>query len=203
VKPPKLIVALVRPCCAALVLSMLVPLPGGCQNNKSDPPKPSSASVAKPAPAPAKPAIRIDAGAAAKWTDSAGHPWLADTGFADGQTVERDATLAIANTSEPAIYRTERFGMTAFSHSLPSGKYKVKLHFAETSSAISAVGERVFSINIEGVQVNDLDIWAKAGAREKAYVHSVDVEVSDGKLDITFTAKTQNTAINGIEIIPS
>jgi hypothetical protein len=93
--------------------------------------------------------------------------------------------------------------MTKFSQAVPNGKYTIKLHFAETSSAISAAGERVFSMDVEGKEVKDFDIWAKAGGREKAYVESVDVEVKDGTLDITFTAKTQNPAINAVEIIPA
>jgi hypothetical protein len=146
--------------------------------------------------------IRIDAGATAKWTDSASHVWLPDTGFKDGETVTRDDSMKIANTSDPAIYRTERFGMTAFSQAVPNGAYIVKLHFAETSGAISAPGERVFSVSVEGVEIKDLDVWAKAGAREKAHIESVDVNVTDGKVDVVFTPKTQNPEINGIEIIP-
>jgi len=93
--------------------------------------------------------------------------------------------------------------MTAFSVPVPNGKYKVNLHFAETSDAIDAVGGRVFAINVEGKEIKDFDIWKRAGNRQKAHVESVDVEVSDGTLDITFTAGTQNTAINGIEVLPA
>jgi hypothetical protein len=93
--------------------------------------------------------------------------------------------------------------MTAFSHAIPNGKYLVKLHFAETSSAISAAGERVFSVKVEGQEIKDFDIWQKAGGRERAHIQAVEVDVADGKLDIKFTAKTQNTEINAIEIIPA
>src|SRR4029079_1439357 len=95
--------------------------------------------------------------------------WLGDTGFADGNTVERAADMAIANTSDPAIYRTERFGVTSFSHPVPNGKYTVKLHFAETSTAVTAAGGRVFSVNVEGKDIKDLDVIAKAGGAKRAY----------------------------------
>jgi hypothetical protein len=37
---------------------------------------------------------------------------------------------------------------------------------------------------------------------QRAYIETVNVEVTDGKLDITFTPNVQNPEINGIEIIP-
>ena len=37
----------------------------------------------------------------------------------------------------------------------------------------------------------------------RAYVETVDVEITDGKLVITFTPQVENPAINGIEIIPA
>ena len=43
----------------------------------------------------------------------------------------------------------------------------------------------------------------KSGGAQKAYVESVDVDVNNGKLELTFTPKVQNPEINGIEIIPA
>ena len=37
---------------------------------------------------------------------------------------------------------------------------------------------------------------------QRAYIETVNVDVTNGKLDITFTPKVQNPEINGIEIIP-
>jgi alcohol dehydrogenase (cytochrome c) len=110
--------------------------------------------------------------------------------------------LQIANTKDPVIYRSERYSMTSFSRPLPNGKYIVKLHFAETFEGITAAGERVFSFNVEGKEFKDFDVFVKAGGSLRAYVETVPVEVADGKLDITFTAKVENPEINGIEIIP-
>jgi hypothetical protein len=92
--------------------------------------------------------------------------------------------------------------MTAFSHALPNGKYIVKLHFAETYEGITAAGERVFSFNVEGQEFKDFDVFVKAGGVQKAYVETVKVDVTDGKLDIKFTPNIENPEINGIEIIP-
>ena len=147
-------------------------------------------------------AIRIDAGATAPYTDSNGNVWLPDQGFADGDTVDRGNDVQIANTKDPAIYRTERYGMSAFSYKLPNGKYIVKLHFAETYVNITGSGQRVFSFNVAGQEFKDFDVWAKAGGARRAYIETVNVDITDGKLDISFTSNADSPEINGIEIIP-
>lgn len=147
--------------------------------------------------------IRIDAGAAAVFTDPQGNVWLADQGFDGGDNAERAADLAIANTDNPGIYRTEHFGMNSFSCRLRNGGYTVKLHFAETFDGVTAAGVRVFSFNVNGQEFKDFDVFAKAGGANRAYVETVNVNVTDGKLIITFASKTQNPEINAIEIIPN
>lgn len=159
---------------------------------------PSAAS----ATAPVTPPVRIKTGVTAPFTDSAGNVWLPDQGFADGDTTDRASDLQIANTKDPGLYRTERYSMTSFSYPVPNGKYIVKLHFAETYDGISGPGDRVFSFNVEGHAFNDFDIWVKAGGPNRAYIETVPVDVTDGKLDITFTPKVENPEINGIEILP-
>ncbi|HEY8993775.1 MAG TPA: malectin [Lacunisphaera sp.] len=147
-------------------------------------------------------AIRIRAGTTEKYTDENGVVWLADQGFADGDTIDRSG-ISIANTKTPSLYTAERYGMSGFSLKVPNGKYTVKLHFAETYEGISAAGERVFSFNVEGRDFKDFDVTAKAGGTQRAYVETVEVEVKDGKLDITFTSKIENPEINAVEIIPA
>ena len=147
-------------------------------------------------------AIRIRMGTTAKTTDEAGVVWLADTGFADGETIDRTG-IKVANTPTPSIYSAERYSMSAFAYAVPNGKYTVKLHFAETYEGISSAGERVFSFNVEGHDFKDFDPTAKAGGVLKAYVETVAVEVKDGKLNITFTSQVENPEINAIEIIPA
>jgi endoglucanase len=145
--------------------------------------------------------IRINAGATTPCTDPAGQVWLADQGFADGKTTDRGA-MEIAGTKNPAIYRTEHYGMTVFSQPVPNGNYTVRLHFAETFSGVTNKGQRVFSLKIEDKELKDLDVLARSGAPRTAWVETLPVAVTDGKLDITFTPGVQNPEINGIEIIP-
>jgi hypothetical protein len=160
------------------------------------------AVVESAAPMAAGLPIRIDAGATAPYTDSNGNIWLPDQGFVDGDVVDRGNDLQIANTQDQAIYRTERYGMSSFSYKLPNGKYIVKLHFAETYDDITGAGQRVFSFNVAGHEFKDFDVWAKAGGAKRAYIETVNVDITDGKLDITFTTNIQSPQINGIEIIP-
>jgi Malectin domain len=207
---------------------LAVGLSVGCRSDNSccmpTEEKPTAAMAAPAAPAPVAPAavappaapatpvvaatpavtpapIRIKVGATSPFKDTDGNLWLPDQGFADGETTERPE-VQIANTKTPALYQSERFSMTSFTQPVPNGKYTVKLHFAETYEGITAPGERVFSFNVEGKAFNDFDVWAKAGGPLRAYVESVPVEITDGKLDISFTAKVENPEINGIEIIP-
>ena len=189
----------------------------GCQsdNNTGKRTAPAPAPVAVTVPAPAAPqsaaapavprerkVIRIKAGSADSFTDSSGNVWLPDQGFADGDTVDRAADLPISNTKDPALYRSERYSMSAFSYQLPNGNYTVKLHFAETFEDINAPGLRVFSFKVQGREFNDFDVFAKAGGAQKAYIEIVPIEVTNGKLEIGFASKAENPEINGIEIFP-
>jgi len=195
------------PALAALLLA-------GCQS--SQPPAPAAqpegtppvtlAAPAAPTPAPPdpnkpQPIVRIKAGSTDPVKDSEGNTWLADQGFRDGDTTTRPE-LKIANSTSPSLYLSERYGMTSFSYPVRNGKYVVKLYFAETYEGITGPGQRVFSINVQGHELKDFDIWAKAGGGARAYVESVPVEVTDGNVHITFTPSVENPEINGIEIIP-
>ena len=167
-------------------------------------PKAAEASAAAPAPtatASAAKTIRIKAGKSDPVKDAEGNVWLADQGFEGGQTIERPE-IQIANTKSPDLYRAEHYSMDSFSWPVPNGKYVVKLHFAETFDGINGPGERVFSFNVQGQEFKDFDVWVKAGGPLKAYVETVPVEVTDGKIKVTFTPKVENPQICAIEIIP-
>lgn len=168
-------------------------------------PEPLEATVATTAPAVPKtsaPVIRINAGNSVAFTDAAGQVWQNDQGFTGGDVIER-ADLPIANTQQPELYRSEHYGMQSFSLKIPNGNYQVKLHFCETFEGISGPGERVFSFTVEGQSFKDFDVWKKAGGFAQAYVETVPVEITDGQLDITFTANIENPEINAIEILPA
>jgi Malectin domain len=166
------------------------------------PAAPAEAATAA-APAPVAPPVRIDAGSSASFTDSEGNVWLPDQGFADGDVIDRPEDMEIAGTKDQGLYRTEHYGMTEFSYPVPDGKYVVKLHFAETYDGVSGPGERVYSFKVGDQEFKDFDVWAKAGGAKTAYIETVNVEVTGGKLNITFTPNVENPEINGIEILPA
>ncbi len=145
--------------------------------------------------------VRIKAGKSEPVKDAEGNVWQADQGFEGGQTLERP-DIQIANTKSPDLYRSERYSMDSFSWPVPNGNYVVKLHFAETFEGIAGPGQRVFSFNVQGHEFKDFDVWVKAGGPLRAYVETVNVEVTDGKIKATFTPKVENPQINAIEIIP-
>jgi hypothetical protein len=209
-------------CATACALTIVA----GCQSdNKPSAPAPApakpAAAVTQPAApvaatttTPAKPAtttapaatkgvIRIKAGASEPFTDSSGNVWQADQGFDGGDVVSRDEGMAIANTKDPAMYRSEHYSMSSFSCAVPNGKYVAKLHFAETFEGVSGAGDRVFSFNVQGQKdFKNFDVFVKAGGAGKAYIETVPVEVTNGKFTITFTSITENPEINAIELTP-
>ena len=148
--------------CGSLISALAVFLLVGCQSGKERSGgnmATTAAPAAVPAPATvaespsALKAIRIDAGSSASYTDSAGNVWLPDQGFADGDTVDRGDDVQIANTKDPAIYRTEHYDMTSFSQKVPNGKYTVKLHFAETFDDITGRGTTRFYLQCRRARV--------------------------------------------------
>jgi hypothetical protein len=154
------------------------------------------------------PTIRMRAGSTTPYKDHAGNTWLPDAptkdgGFEGGDTIDRPDDMEIKNTKDPGLYRSEHYSMDSFSYKLPDGKYIVRLHFAETYDGIAGPGDRVFSFKVQNKEFKDFDIWKKAGGPQRAYVEAVPVDITDGKLKITFTSDVQNPAIDGIEIIPA
>jgi hypothetical protein len=118
-------------------------------------------------------------------------------GYAGGGT-RRTTRSAIAGTDEDPLYQTARANMTSYRFDVPvDGTYQVDLHFAEIS--LGQPGQRVFNVIVEGqAVVAGLDIVAEVGPRA-ALVRSLQVEVTDGRLDIEFVAQRGDRPIvNGI-----
>src|SRR6266550_7658827 len=130
----------------------------GCANKNADssPPTPRPTKMnASTMPAnrnSSAKAIRIDAGSPTPFVDADGNTWQSDKNFAGGGMVNR-GNINIENTRNPAIYRTEHWGMNAFSMPLANGRYNVLLHFAETYPEITAAGQRIFTIQVENQEI--------------------------------------------------
>jgi parallel beta-helix repeat protein len=121
----------------------------------------------------------------------------ADAFFSGGRSYKTGA--AIANTSDEAIYQTERYGNFDYSVPLENGVYDVTFRFAEVYHG--KAGKRAFDVRAEGELVfDDLDVYKAAGGKNVAYDETVQVEVSDGRLDLDFSTVVDNAKISGIEI---
>ena len=138
------------------------------------------------------PPVRIKAGGSSRSRTRMATLGFPTQGFADGETVERP-DAQITGTTSPAIYRAERYSMTSFTYPVPNGKYTVKLHFCETYEGITDKGQRVFSFSVRGHETKDLDVFDKAGGAHHAYVVTVPVEVTNGKVDITFHSQRRES----------
>lgn len=108
-----------------------------------------------------------------------------------------------------AIFETERYDNAP----LPPMEYKfpvttgtqieVRLYFAELFNGITAPGQRLFDVALEGVvpaSMVDIDAFATAGAAG-AFMRSHTLTMADDTLNIEFINNIQNPAIKAIEII--
>ncbi|MBN2091175.1 FG-GAP repeat protein [candidate division KSB1 bacterium] len=147
---------------------------------------------------------RINAGGDI-FTDVDGNIWAADQayqtggfGYVGGKTYSTGDL--ISGTSKQPLYKSERWGMTAYQFDVPNGKYKIVLHFAELY--FTQTLKRIFSVAIEGQTVlNKLDIFQKAGHDVALSFTYSDIQVTDGTLNITFTPSADSPKISAIEVI--
>src|SRR5690606_1630267 len=111
----------------------------------------------------------------------------------------------IANTVNDVLYQSERWDPEtapemAYTFSVVSGNYQVRLHFAEIYN--TGAGQRVFDVKLENALVLDnLDIFAEAGANT-ALVKEFNVNVTDGAVSIEFARAVSTPKISAIEILP-
>jgi hypothetical protein len=146
---------------------------------------------------------RIDSGATANVTASDGSVWLLDQ-YVAGGTVG-STTSAITNTTDQKLYQTYRTGLWNYTINIPNGTYDVRLLFVEPT--YTATAKRVFSVDVLNTSlVNDianLDVYAAAGARNKAYSVTVpNVLVTGRAVRLKAVAVTDNPIIAGVEITP-
>ncbi len=168
--------------------------------SQADSTKSATATINLLPPAGSFTPIFVHSGGGA-YSDSVGNNWSSDTGFAGGQVAS--TTKAIANTLDPALYQTERWGNSAYQFSVPPGKYTVVLKFAEIYW--TTTGRRLFNTSINGTQVlTNFDIVAAAGAAFTAIDKSFPVTVTGSSITIQFTTGSADLPkISAIAIKPA
>ncbi|MFD1874825.1 malectin domain-containing carbohydrate-binding protein [Hymenobacter bucti] len=166
-----------------------------------------SASIRlNPATEPVSASYRINAGGETVSTSQG--TFTADHYYAPAPGNTAMTSAAIAETTDDALYQSERYGTNGvMSYALPvvNGTYTVKLHFAELYW--TGAGQRVFDVSAENAPVlTAYDIYKKVGAFT-ATTETIPVTVSDGLLNLDFTALNagglDNPEVTAIEILPN
>jgi hypothetical protein len=157
-----------------------------------------STALNAPAKAATAATVRVNNGGGA-FTEANGISWVADSGYDGGRP--SSTSSRIANTSNSRLYQSFRVGMHDYAVPVASGqRYRVRVFLTETY--FNAAGKRVFDISAEGAVVADnVDIYAAAGYK-RAYSRSFEATVSDGVLDLGFTAVANLPVVSGIEVTP-
>jgi subtilisin family serine protease len=135
-----------------------------------------------------------------------GTHYLADRRFQEGRlgwfgpsSTVRATTHGISGTSHPAVFKSQREGMAGYRFTVPDGRYRIELEFAE----LMGVGEfgRVMDISAEGqLRVNNLDVAGQVG-RWRALTTRFTVRVNDGVLTVRFAkAFGAPPILNGIRV---
>lgn len=151
--------------------------------SQADSTKSASATINLLPPPPPFSPIFVNSGGPA-YTDTLGNSWVQDADFTGGSV--SSTTKAIANTPDPTLYQTERYGNFTYTFTVPPGNYGVVLKFAETYW--TATGQRLFNVSINGTQVlSNFDIVAAAGAPLTAIDKTFPVTVTGNSITVQFT----------------
>lgn len=134
-------------------------------------------------------------------TDSAGNRWEARSGISGGHHWDgyQGKRLNVAGTDDDVLYRSEIAGLTSWRRTLAPGTYDVTLRMRE--AWWNAPGKRVFDVAAEGRPVlTGVDVF-KAVGRDHAYDRTFRVKVTDGRLDLAFTAERDLPMVSAIEVV--
>jgi hypothetical protein len=132
------------------------------------------------------------------------HPWNKETtSFAQRRGVVNGIFLAvadsvpIANTKDPAIYRTVRKRVSGYHLDVPNGTYSVTLQFCEPEPPI----RHLFDVLLQGQKVlHGLDIAARVGFRVALDTTFRNISVTQGVLSIDFGDRIGVPSIAGIVV---
>ncbi|MBL7474052.1 PKD domain-containing protein [Robertkochia sp. 1368] len=104
------------------------------------------------------------------------------------------------------LFSTERYDTSsppemAYSIPLPNGNYTVHLYFGTSYEPTKDLDSRIFTISLEGQEVNpSFDVIRNFGFKVAGML-SYSTTVEDGVLDIAFGNVVQNPFINAIEVM--
>ncbi|HUB26289.1 MAG TPA: malectin domain-containing carbohydrate-binding protein, partial [Tepidisphaeraceae bacterium] len=113
---------------------------------------------------------------------------------------------SITNTNDPGLYKEQLYGQAGpikTWRDLAPGKVTVKLYLADTYQ--NAARRRLFDIAINGNTVEkELDIFSKAGGKNRALVETFIVDSPDGKLRLSAPrVEADNASLAAVELTDS
>ena len=155
---------------------------------------------------------RINSGSATPITIN-GKTWSADTQYAfdNIEPFTNPRVHQIAGTDEDPLYLKEQSSNAdkkPFRYELPveNGNYVVRLHFAEIywgapgSGLNGGVGSRIMDISLENqLRLVNFDVTQEVGGAT-ALVKNLPVTVTDGKLNINFSASVNRPMVVAVEV---
>jgi hypothetical protein len=139
--------------------------------------------------------------------------WSADNqySFDNLEPYSNSSLSQIAGTDEDALYLREQSSngdRKPFRYEFPvtNGAYVVRLHFAEIywgapgSGINGGAGSRVMNVSLEGqLRSVNLDVVQEVGSAT-AIVKNLPVTVTDGKLNINFSANVNRPMVCAVEV---
>jgi beta-glucanase (GH16 family) len=159
-----------------------------------------STSSSKPPSRPVLPPVRAlrAVESATPVLDAAGEEWVPDE-YSQGGTLTM-THVAISGTKAPALYQSERVGISAVDVPLvANGSYLVVLYFAEIQPTLP--GARTFDVLAQSQQVASVDIARDVGDFVTYHV-AFTTEVRDRRLLIEFRALTGLPVLSAIDVQP-
>lgn len=143
-----------------------------------------------------------------------GKTWSADTLFAfDNLEPYKNVNVrTIEATEDDSVYLIEQSSNAdrrpfRYEIPVPNGTYHARLHFAEIywgvpgNGANGGAGSRVMTMTAEGQnRLINLDVHAEVGAAEALVKQVSPITVTDGRLNLNFSATANRPMICGIEL---
>ncbi|MEO6327581.1 MAG: DNRLRE domain-containing protein [Ginsengibacter sp.] len=137
--------------------------------------------------------------------------WSADNSYAfdNLEPYTNPSLRQIEGTDEDSLYFTEQssnLNKKPFRYEIPvpNGNYYVRLHFAEVFWGVTGTGggagSRVMSVKLENqLRLINLDIAGEVGGAA-ALIKNFPVTVTDGKLNIDFSATSNRPSLSAVEV---
>lgn len=155
----------------------------------------ATAPVTAPAPS-ANVVFAVNAGGSL-FTASNGITYSADKNFSSGSAYK--VSTSILNTTDDALYQSERYGNFSYSIPVTNGTYEIT--FKTSENYHKAAGKRKFDILAEGQEVvSNLDIFAASGFG-KAYDIVKTVSVTDGNLNLSFRKELDQAKVAAFHVV--